>query len=302
MRKLLISLIIPLLVVGCGGAGGTNPSGTMGPSAGSTATPATTRTPANTYAAATDPDKLVVRLDGAGGFVAPGYLLTRLPIFALYGDGRVIVGGPVDAIYPAALLPNLRQMSLKPAEIQQVLAAADADGLLGPDASYNATNVADAGTSVFTTIVGGMTHTISAYALTESGTADSPGAVAARTKLLDFSNKISDLSRFLGRTVSDAETYAATGMRVFIGPAIEAPDSLGTPALVWPLTLSPLSGRPTNVPGVTCLAIGGSDLAAFLKVAAGANVASGWSAPSGRFSVSVRPLYPDESGCPATGT
>jgi hypothetical protein len=63
------------------------------------------------------------------------------------------------------VLPNLRQVRVTPAEIQKILAAADQAGLLGPDANFNATDIFDASSTSFTTIVDGKTHTIGAYAL-----------------------------------------------------------------------------------------------------------------------------------------
>jgi hypothetical protein len=297
MRKILSILTIPLLIAGCVGAGGGNPSGSTAPPT----SPSTGPTTAPTYSVETGSNKLILRLAIDGGFVAPGYILTRMPIVALYGDGRVIVGGPVIEIYPGPLLPNLRQLHVTPAEIQRILAAADADGLLGPDASYMATNIADAGTSTFTTIVDGKTHSIGAYALGEGGTIDDAAATAARAKLLDFSNIITDLSKLLGRTLSDADAYVPTEMRVFVGPVPGTDPNFPNPQVVtWPLTVDPKSGQATTNPGLTCLAVGGADLTAFLKVATGANARTIWSAPSGRFSVSVRPLYPDESGCVVT--
>jgi hypothetical protein len=294
MRKMLSILTIPLLVAGCAGAGGGNPSGSTAPQT----PPSTAPTTGPTYSVETGSNKLILRLAIDGGFVAPGYILTRMPIVALYGDGRVIVGGPVVEIYPGPLLPNLRQLHVTAAEIQRILVAADADGLLGPDASYMATNIADAGTSTFTTIVDGKTHSIGAYALGEGGTIDDAAATAARAKLLDFSNKITDLSKFLGRTLSDAEAYVPTEMRVLVGPVPGADPNFPNPQVVnWPLTVDPESGQKTTSPGLTCFAVGGADLTAFLKVATGANAQTIWFAPSGRFSVSVRPLYPEESGC-----
>jgi len=297
MRRPISILAIALLVLGCGG-----------PGAGGSAAPAT-NVPSRTAPATTSPAydvgtgarDLIFRLNNDGGFVPPSYMLTHLPSVALYGDGRVIVQGPVIEIYPAPLLPNLRQMHVTSAEIQTILAAADADGLLGPDASYDATGIMDAGTSVFTTVVGGKTHRISAYALSESGTTSDAAAAAARKKLQDFQDKITDLSTFLGRTVSDAEAYAPTEMRVLIGPEPAADPNFPNPQLVtWPLTMSPKSGQPIKQqPNLVCLAISGPDLASFMKVAGGANALTVWSAPAGRFAVSVRPLYPEESGCEA---
>ena len=104
--------------------------GSPTPSTAPTATPTAAPTAAAGYSVATGPNNLILRIATGGGFVAPSYMLTAVPGFALYGDGRIIVPGPVTAIYPAPLLPNLRIISVTPAEIQKIVAAADAAGLL----------------------------------------------------------------------------------------------------------------------------------------------------------------------------
>jgi hypothetical protein len=291
MRTLVSILAVSFLAAACAGSG-----------ASGSAAPSPTPSSSPKYAVEAGPDKLTLRLTDEGGFVAPGFLLTRLPRFALYGDGRVIVPGPVVAISPGPLLPNLRQLHVTPAEMQMIVAAADADGLLGPDATYTATNISDASTSVFTTIVDGGTHVISAYALSESGTGANATEAAARAKLQDFQAKILDLAGFLGRPVSDAESYQPTAMRVFLSSA-QAPDPSGpTPQVVtWPLVADPAStGQATANDGVRCVALSGTDLTAFMAVARTANTLTIWTAASGRYAVSVRPLYPEESGCPST--
>jgi len=288
MRTLLAILAIPILVAGCaGGSSGGNPSGSTAPTA------------ASRYAVGTGPESLILRVSTEGGFIAPGYLLTAIPQFALYGDGRVIVPGPVDAIYPGPLLPNLRQLQLAPAEIQRLLAAADADGLLGADASYAQANVMDAGTTTFTTTVDGKTHTISANALGASAVAVDASDAAARAKLLDFQGKIQDLSGFLGRTVGDGDSYRPLEMRVFVGPEPGAdPASPSLQAVTWPLAGDPATaGKPTGIQGQSCILVSGTDLTRFLAVATSATSTSVWTAPSGRFGVAVRPLYPNETGC-----
>jgi hypothetical protein len=68
--------------------------------------------------------------------------------------------------------------------------------------------------------------------------------------------------------------------------------------LVWPIAADPsAAGQPSNVPGLLCMAIDGVDLAAFMKAAATARANTVWTARSIRYAVSVRPFYPDESGC-----
>ena len=104
MRKFLSILGMCLLASACSGAGtGSSTSATPGASGSSGASGSTS---APSYRVDAGADRLTLRIAADGGFVAPGYILTRLPQFALYGDGRVIVGGPVIEIYPSPLLPN----------------------------------------------------------------------------------------------------------------------------------------------------------------------------------------------------
>jgi hypothetical protein len=295
MRKLPTILAVPLLVAACTASSGSpSPSTAPSPSTGPVASP----TPA--YNVPTEANRLVLRYSVEGGFVGPGALLTRLPIFALYGDGRVIVQGPADASFPSPLLPNVRQMQITPAEIQKLLAAADAAGLLGADASFDVVGVADAGTATFTTVVGGVSHTISAYALSESPTSTDPAIAAERAKLVVFQSILGDLPKFLGRAIPD-EAYTPAAVRVYVSdPPTPDPSQPVEPVLTWPLSVDPNSGATTPQQGLKCLALTGTDTTTFLKSAASATMITVWSAPAGKFALTVRPLYPDESGCGPT--
>ncbi len=298
MRKRISILAICLVAGACASPA---PSGSMPTPRAGSPSPAQSSGPSSTpkYAVEIGPDKLILRIADEGGFVPAGYQLTRLPEFALCGDGSVIVAGPLDATYPRLLLPDLRLLHVSPAEIQSILAAADEAGLLGPDASYDVGGVADAGTSVFTTTVAGVTHVVSAYALGLSEDLGTPQDVAAaRSKLEAFQKQMLDLSTFLGRPVDGAEAYQPTVMRVFTTPA-QTPNSAGPSArfVAWPIGIDPASGMKTAIEGVLCIAVTGADLTAFTAAARNADVVTVWTAPSGRYTISVRPLYPDESGC-----
>jgi hypothetical protein len=290
MRHFLSLIGIGLMVAACvGGAGGSAGAST---SSGASAIP-------TTYSVETGSDKLIMNLTEGGGNVPISYRLTHMPEFALYGDGRIIVQGPVIEIYPAPLLPNLRVLRVTPDEIQKVLAAADAAGLLGLDASFDATDVFDLGSSVFITTVAGKTHRISAYALYAQFKADDPAVNAARAGLMTYRDAITDLSKFLGRQVSDEEAYEPSSMRVFVGPTDET-DSQGTTRQVvdWPLALDPATaGEQIANTTYRCIALSGADLRAFVTVAKTANGLTIWKASSGRYLALVRPNFPDESGC-----
>lgn len=286
MRKLISILGISLLTAACAGAGASG-----SPEA----------TPVPHYNVATGSDQLVLRITTGGGLVPTSILLTDTPWFALYGDGRIIVEGPMVEIYPAPLLPNLREMHVTPAEIQKILAAADQAGLLGPDANFNATDIYDASSTMFTTIVDGKTHTIGAYALGYPVVTVDAALTEARKKLSGFSDKAGDLAAFLGREVSDIGPFDATSMRVFTSPTDLSDSNLKRQVVAWSLTADPgTAGEAAKVPKTRCLVLTGPDLDTLLTVARTANTQTIWTYGAAQYSVWVRPLYPDETGCPAS--
>jgi hypothetical protein len=285
MRRFLSLLAVGLLVAGCVRTGGGSPDASASP---------------RHYNVATGSDDLIFQLNEGGGLVPLSYLLTHLPGFSLYGDGRIIVPGPMIEMYPGPLLPNLQEMRVTPAEIQRIVGAADEAGLLGPDASYDATGIFDAGTSIFSLTVEGKTHTISAYALFEGGTVDDQATAVARARLMTYRDRIEALSDFLGRQVTEEGAYEPTTMRLYIGLADETVDTgdLERQVVDWPLAVDPATaGEPTSDGSIRCLALSGAGLGAFVEVAKTANQLTIWQAASGRYSVMVRPLLPDESGC-----
>jgi hypothetical protein len=282
--------IAGVLTVGC-----TAPGASESPAP----TPAPSASPSLTYRLAGSADDLVLRVDVDGGLVGPGFFLTHLPAFSLYGDGTAIFPGPVDTIYPSPLLPNLRSVRLSEAEVQELLAAADVAGLLGPDASFDIGGIADAPTTFFTATVDGTTHRVSAYALGIDAdvTGGSP-TTEARTKLSEFRSIVVDLATFLGRPLDDT-AYEPAGMRLFAAAPGQADPDLTRQERVWPLSIDPSTGMATKRPDTLCLAVAGADLATFETAAEKANALTIWTAPSGRYSISVRPMLPDETGCPA---
>ena len=304
MKKFLPLLGICVLVAACAGAGTATASHAPAtPSASPTPTPTPAVSPG--YAVATGPDKLILRIASAGGFIRPDAALTSLPEFALFGDGRAIVPGPVPTISPSPLLPSVLVMQITPAEIQKIVAAADGAGLLGPDTSYGSVRpvgIADTGSTDFTTVVAGKVHRISAAALSPQGdlgggTGD-PAVEAARTKLAHFWSEVSNLPAFLGRTVDDNQAYVPAGMRVFLtGAAPVDPTQPAGQVVAWPLADPAKIGQPTSVPGTVCVGVTGTDLASFLGAAGKASSDTVWTFGTARYNAAVRPLYPNETGC-----
>ena len=255
-------------------------------------------------------NQLVLRIGYDGGFVPPGYLLTRLPQVSVYGDGRVITEGPVIEIYPGPALPNLLVSRVSEAGLQAILAAAADAGLLGPDRHYDFVGVADAATTTFVLVANGAAHTTTAYALGIGG--DHPagmpaGDTTAREALAGFQAKLSDLPSLVGADVLSAEQpYAFEQLRVFVAPAEPtSSDGQVQPTVVeWPLP-EPLATAGTAIDGfggvgMRCSVVAGDDLATLRPVLEAANQLTYVRSAGATYGIQLRPLLPDEAGCPAT--
>jgi hypothetical protein len=133
----------------------------------------------------TGADEVVVRIAYEGGFVPVDIAFLNLPALLVTGDGRAIVQGPVPEIYPGPLLPNMQSRTVTEAGIQDLLALADAHGLLADVEYTNPTNIADAPDTVVEISANGKTFLHRAYALGIDNEAD-----PARASLADFVTQV----------------------------------------------------------------------------------------------------------------
>ena len=252
---------------------------------------------------------LVLRIETLGGLVPPDLRLTAIPVMSLYGDGRLLTAGPQIEIYPPPALPNLVQRKLTEAGVQYVLAAAREAGLLGPDRTYRRASVADAATTRFTLVAGGLIHVTSVYALGFEADGGNAGASreesAARLALAEFQRRMGDLDRWLPEgSVGREEPFAPRGLRVFVGPAPEpAPGGLEQPTLSWPLeeSLGGVGDPVKGMEGYRCVWITGRDLEQLLPIARRANQLTPWRSSDALFSLAFRPGLPEETGCGPAG-
>ncbi|HEX9123403.1 MAG TPA: hypothetical protein VF984_08595 [Actinomycetota bacterium] len=249
----------------------------------------------------TGSDRLVLRAETGGGFVAPAYELRRIPDFSLFGDGRLVTEGPVVEIYPGPALPNVLVRTVSEDGIQAVLEAAKGAGLFGPDAHYDFPCIADAPTTTFTVYAEGIRHEVSAYALGEGQATCSGADVEARSKLAAFERKLTDLQSWLPQGSLGAEgPFDPAAMRAYVQPYAQAPDpGLEQQVVDWPLG-GPLAtfGEPDpNLPDTRCGVVSGSDLQTLLPLAEKASELTPWRSAGTDYSLLFRPLLPDESGC-----
>lgn len=256
-------------------------------------------------------DEVVLRVEIGGGLLPATAFLTEMPSFSLYGDGRVVVQGPVPAIFPGPALPNLRLTRLNEEGVQAILRAARDAGLLDDDARYVNMRVADAPTTTLTVNAGGRTTVVEAYAL---GIAEEGAPAAereARRELARFVEALNDLPAWLpADAILEADVpFPVERLQVIVqpvdpnrpAPAAPDPDLVPDPVM-WPLT-TPLAdlGDPLTRPGVLsdarCAVVEGTDAERLVAALEEANALTPWESEGTVYDLYPRPLLPDERGC-----
>lgn len=284
-----------LLLAACaaGGAARTPPVGTGPPDVGPPDAPAA----------------LVLRVEHVGGFLPPHMIAGRLPLVSVYADGRVISEGPVPAIHPGPALPNVQVQEIDPAEVQVLADRAQAAGV-GDTSDLGMPPVADAPSTRFTLVTASGTQVREVYALWESpqpgrdpgGSGLTTEQEAARARLATFLTELQDLGR--GPEVDTELTvrsYVPEAVAALATPWIDPEDELDHPERAWPGPALPGEPMGPGPLGLGCVVASGEQARAVLAAAGSANVATPWTSDGARWSVSIRPLLPDESGCADLG-
>lgn len=300
MRTRTLGIALLAVAIFAGACGGLNDDGS-GPGTGGTGSTGGS----GGIDHPTGADELVLRIFTGGGFVPVEYNLRALPGISIYGDGRMIVTGPVIEIYPGPALPNLQVTRLSEEAVQAILERASEAGLLGEDATYDYPCVADLPTTTFTVVAEGQTHTLSAYALGVEGDmgADTCGLkqtdVEARAALAEFQADLGNLASWLPEgSMGTEEPYEPSEMRVYVTTYRGDPALEQTP-VEWPLAtpLSEFGEVDANLADVRCGVVGGDDLATLLPEAQAANQLTPWTSEGEDHGLIFRPLLPDEHTC-----
>jgi hypothetical protein len=277
-------LILTVALAACGGSGGT----------GGTVTHPTGKA------------DVVLRIETGGGFVTVEYNLTQLPSLTIYGDGTVLVTGPMIEIYPQPAMPNLQQATISQDDIDKILAAAKKAGLFANGVDYGQPSITDVGTTTITINADGQTYTSDIYALgieevLKGGT--SYGLTApqaeARTAVSQFTIETGDLDTFLGTTLAWAP-YEFSSLSVFSranDPANPAYDTSGVQPnrLDWPLGDIATTGEAVQPDGYRRVVVTGSDLTQLEPLLDQATQITLWKSADREYYLYFRPLLPDEN-------
>jgi hypothetical protein len=241
----------------------------------------------------TGADELVIQVQTGGGFVAPSSLALEIPAISVYGDGTFIVPGPTTLQYPGNALPNLQRGRITEAELQELLEAAVAAGILREEPpDFGDPGVTDM-PSTDIIVNGDSEYHVSIYALDYMDGDDNLESEqrAARERVRDF----------IAMLPTDAtEQYDPDAVAVLVRPYTNV-ESVAEPGRHdWPLGDLATTGEPIEGFGndTRCLVVADTDEThTVLAAATNARLGDVWQSAGADYALSFRPLLPDESGC-----
>ena len=289
-----IILAAALLVVGMGVVA----CGTGGPGGSGDGSSTTSSSAEGSIAHPSGKNEVVLQVSMGGGFLPIEYNLTAVPEFSLYGDGRVIVPGPVIAVYPGPALPNL-QTTLVPGEtVQAILSAAREAGLFDPTFDYGRPTVIDAPTTTIVINADGTTYRSEIYALMEGGAGGlTLEQEQARATVQGLRGKLTDLAGFeAGEVVWEPYQFFALAVYSQAADPGYTPDPTDVQPnrLEWPLGDLGTLGKEVPPAGFRRVVISGQDLAALQPLLGQATQITLWKSGGSEYHLFFRPLLPDE--------
>jgi hypothetical protein len=284
LRGTLVAVTVPLfLMTACAQTAGNSAAGAPSSPSG----PPTESAPVA--------DDLVLRVESLGGFVPAEQNLGRIPSVSVYGDGRVITQGPTTMVFPGPALPNLQVQMITP-ELVRELVRQGAEAGVRNGADFGSPNVADAPS----TRVTAGDQSVNVMALSEAPSNDpqlTAAQRAARTKLSAYVKKLQDLP--LGDGYAKPVAYDPTVIAALARPYVEPQgDQPKSPEMPWPGATLPGDKLTANL-GIGCVDATGAEKDKIMAAAKKATAITPWTAGGAKWSLTFRPLLPEEKSCAA---
>jgi hypothetical protein len=258
-------------------------------------------------------DEPILVVEEAGGFAMPQMIATRVPTFALYGDGRVVMQGAQTLEFPGPALPPLIDRAMNEEGIQAVLEAIEDTNLFTGDLELNgAMNVcADCTSTVFHANVNGEEVTVSVLGLGQLDPAlggnfenIDQAEIDAHAVLSQFRDALMtiDTSVPSGSWESEGwQPYTPTAIRLYVRDVTGEPIEGGElPGVVrqWPTDGDPAAfGEEVPVfgDGTRCGVVEGEAAATWFTELSASTQQTIWTSDGeNRFTVLPRPLLPGE--------
>lgn len=256
----------------------------------------------------TEPDAAVLKIELEGGLTSIETKLSRVPLIAIYGDGRVFTLGPQIEIFPQPAEVPLQVAKLSPDGIQAILAEAKQAGLLDGDDYYRLDGITDLATTVFIVTANGQTTMTSVYGLNvEDGEIAIPDDQRElRQTLRKFRDKAASYSEWLPpeAILEPVSDYQPDRLQIVTYPYTIGDREIEPQQLDWPLETPPGEiGEPFVYPGLEarCTVLEGEQLATMMAAIQQANTLTKWMFEGEPYAVVNRPLLPDQEGCISPG-
>lgn len=266
----------------------------------------------------TGADEPILVVEEAGGFAMVSMLAMRVPTFALYGDGRVIMQGAQTLEFPGPILPPLIERTMTEDGIQAVLEAVEDTELFAGDLELRGAQnfVADATDTVFHLNANDREVTVSVYGL---GLLDpsfggnfegiEQSEIDAHAVLGQLRDALLTIDTSVPADSWEAEgwqPYEADAFRLYVRDVTGEPVEGGElPGQVreWPTDDDPATfGEEQSAfgDGTRCGVVEGEAAATWFADLSAAKQNTLWTSDGeNRFSVAPRPLLPgDELTCP----
>ncbi len=265
-------------------------------------------------------DEAILVVSGQGGLIPIEWTARAVPAFVLLGDGRVIIGGAVPAIFPGPAMPPMNERTLTEEGIQAILEAVEDTGLFTTDLELRGAQgmVADAADTVFELNAAGHDVTVTVYALGMVGPDMElpPGMTSAELEAHRLLGGLNDALMSIDTSVPAEQwegegwqPYQPEALRLYIrdvsGEPVDAevpPDLRDWPGTIDAATFGTEVAHFGN--GTRCGTVEGDEAAAWLEDLAEATEISRWTTDGeDRYTIIARPLLPhEEVACPETGT
>jgi hypothetical protein len=222
-------------------------------------------------------------------------------------DGRYVTVGPVDAMYPGPLLPNLRERPISDEGRERILDEAARLGLLAGETDFTGGGGRPGG------VLGRLELTVDGRRVTLTGDPEAriqcvtapcdppPGTPAA---FADLWAKLQDPESWLGDTLGPDAPFVPEAYALLVGPAPVADAGMARAPVVLPVDLE-LGTFGVAVANGThrCGIVDGADAAALRPAFEAADQLTQWiqgPAMSATFGLTVRPIVADEDPCAET--
>lgn len=315
MKRTAPGIALLLLLAACAAPGGAAPSSS---SSADPSVPASEGGGGDDVGHPTGATDAILVVDTAGGFAMPSMVATRVPMLAVYGDGRVIMQGMQTLEFPGPALPPLIERTMTEDGIQALLSAIEETNLFTEDHAFTGAMavVADAADTVFTLRTDDREVTVSIYGL---GTLDPamgipPGVDQGEIQAHGILGRLNDALMTLDTWIpSDAwesegwQPYEPEAFRLYVrdvtGQPMDGGGDLQGQVREWPTDDDPAAfGEevPLFGDGSRCGVVDGEAGQLWLAELSVANQNTQWTDDGERrFSVLPRPLLPhDEHTCP----